>query len=183
MAHLILSLLARFLMACICTYLVWVFLGLVFQIKGHSADHFAVTALTALAGGPIFWLAFAKLIFRALDGVRNAAKFAHYRDVNGNYHAFKGHEIKVHGDHHGHPWICASDVRNALGQFPADAVLLALLKEDAELRGRAKDLWLKAAALEAYFEKSAMKNSVDFKNWLKKSVLLPASRRRGEPQA
>ena len=83
----------------------------------------------------------------------------------------------------GHPWLCARDLRTVLGHLPTDGVLLRLFGENAELRTRSKTLWLKVEALEPYLARSTSKNSIDFKNWLQKTVLLPSRRRRGEPIA
>ena len=183
MAAVLVSLLARFALASICTYLLWLFLVYLFFLKGYSADFLAVKALTLLGGGPIWFFAFAKPIYRALDRGHSAARFAMFRDVHGSYFAFKGHKLTVQNDEAGHPWICASGLREVLNHLPVDRVLLNQFKEGAELRGRDKVLWLKADALRSYLETGMNKHSIDFKNWLQKTVLRPASRRRGEPWA
>lgn len=177
------SLFFRFVSCVGVTVLVWFFHAGVLGFMGYDEDSWVIMAMTALTAAPAWAIAFARPLLDAITSTRGLAKLAKYHDVHGNYHAFKGQGVLVQDDSDGHPWLCARDLRTVLGHLPTDGVLLRLFGENAELRTRSKTLWLKVEALEPYLARSTSKNSIDFKKWLQKTVLLPSRRRRGEPIA
>jgi hypothetical protein len=144
------------------TYLVWKRIG-------------TIGFVTCL---PLFGMAFAKPILNGLGELRRLMRQSVYSGLQGRHYSFNEKSIEIIEDDDDYRWLKAADVRKILEHFPRDDSLLSLLGKRAETKGAMHDLWIRADGLQSYLAKSTAINSIRFKVWLERAVIIPADRHR-----
>lgn len=99
-------------------------------------------------------------------------------DIEGRHYAFKGLHVEVTEDGDGHRWLRAADVRKAVPGLPADASLRHLHPDGTRPAGRRGGVAVEAETLLQSLARAQEPQTVKFRLWLEREVVLPARRRR-----
>ena len=160
----------RVLLACAAAALLWRVLG---------AVGLAVSA-------PVFGVLLAKPILELSAELRHLTKRFAYAELQGRYFEFHGTRFKIVEDETHHRWVSVADVRKLLPRFPREVVLRKQFPEAVRDEAAAIGPVIRADALLRYLARSTDADSLKFRNWLERQVVIPAAtirRRAGIPDA
>lgn len=125
---------------------------------------------------PLFGVALARPLIDLVGEFALTAKHSALGDLHGRNYEHRGVRLDIAEDAYGYRWVSVRDVRKVLPSFPRDAVLQAQfpgdLLEDAAMKGGR----IRADALLAYLRKATETESIKFRNWLERDVVMPAEK-------
>lgn len=121
------------------------------------------------------------LIDLAADLARHTRRAA-LGATEGQYYAFKGRPLRVSEDEEGWRWLPTADLRRVLPGLPADPVLERQLGAAVRPLARA-GLAVEAEALHGALAAAQDPQTVRFRQWLQRDVILPAQRVRERRRA
>ena len=167
MARIVLRILIRLVLCSAGAYLFWL--------------RFGASGLAFAA--PLFGVALARPIIDLVSELSGAAKHAALADLQGRNYQYRGHRLDIAEDDEGQRWVSVRDVRKNIASFPRDAVVRTQfasdLKQDKALKGDR----IRAEALLDYLRKATETDTIKFRNWLERDVVLPSARMRGMSRA
>lgn len=124
---------------------------------------------------PLFGVLLAKPLFELADELRLSAKTLAYFEIEGRNFEHRGFRLDIAEDDRRHRWISINDVRKLIPSLPRPAVLRAQfpdgVQEDPAISGHR----IHDDALLEYLAKSTDANSLKFRNWLEREVVLPGT--------
>ena len=129
-------------------------------------------------------LAAALLARAVIDGLSGGAAIVRamaYRDVDGEYYAYRGTPIGVVEDVDGHRWLRTQDVRRVLAGLPREASLKNLEPERVSELGKTGTWYMRADALIDWLSRAESEEGIRFKHWVRKEVYFPSAARRTAP--
>jgi len=160
MLRIVLRIVVRLILCSAAAYLLWRRLG---------ASGLAVSA-------PIFGVALTRPIIDLVGEFTIAARQTALSDLHGRNYAHRGVRLDIFEDGQGHRWVSLRDARKVISSLPRDAVLRsqfpADLLHDAALKGER----IRADTLLAYLRKGTQTDSIKFRNWLERDVVIPAAK-------
>ena len=160
MPRILLRILFRLALCSLAAYLMW-------RRLGPSGLAFSA---------PIFGVALARPIIDLVGEFSGAARNAALADLQGRNFEHRGQRLDISEDEQAHRWVSVRDVRKVIASFPRDAVLRARfandLLHDAALGGDR----IRADALLAYLRQATEAESIKFRNWLEREVVIPAAK-------
>ena len=135
----------------------------------------ALGAIGLAISAPLFGIALAKPLFELVAELRDTTKRMVFASVEGRHFEHRGHALDIIEDEQHHRWLKVGDVRKIIKSLPRGAVLQRQypegVHEDSGLGGHR----ILAAALLSYLSKSTEPDSLRFKVWLERNVVLPAA--------
>ena len=162
MTQLLLKIVLRLLGCAIVTYLVWRGLGPV--------------GLVFCA--PLFGVALARPIVDLVAESAQMAQRVGLRDLHGRHFVYRGTPIDVVEDAQQYRWLRLADVRKIVTGLPVEPVLRSLLPDGLQPMGPPANVCIKAEALQQYLQKVTEPNSLRFRRWLEREVVMPAGKLR-----
>ena len=165
MVHILLRILFRLVLCSVAAYLMW---------RKFGASGLAFSA-------PLFGVALARPIIDLVSEFSGLAKHAVLADLQGRNYEHRGHRLDIWEDEDGQRWVSVRDVRKILPSLPRDTVLRSQFPSDLLHDPRLKGERIRADTLLAYLRKSTETDSIKFRNWLERDVVLPSARMRGMP--
>ena len=126
---------------------------------------------------PLFGLALARPIMEGLISGYAGLRGSVYRDVSGRHFAYRGRSLDVRMDEAGFQWLRLSDVRRLLPNLPRDDSLAQALGP-ACVTLQPTPPRIQAEALHAYLAKASAPDSVKFRTWIERTIMLPAAKAR-----
>lgn len=152
----------RLLACCAATWLVWRWIG--------------VASLVVCA--PLFGVALARPVLELAENTTLLARRLGYRRINGRYFQHHGSSLDIEEDEQGYRWLSTSDVRKVVTGLPNDAVLARLYPGDVQQGPSADVPRMKAEALNTCLDRATGADTLKFRLWLQREVILPAHLRR-----
>jgi hypothetical protein len=150
----------RLLFCAVMAYVLWRLLG----------------AVGLVVSAPLFGVLLARPILEMSAELRDSARTLAYSPVEGRHFEHRGFRLDIVEDDRHHRWVSVNDVRKVIAQLPREAVLLRQfpegLRDDPAVRGQR----IHADVLLAYLARSTEGDSVRFRNWLEREVVLPAAK-------
>lgn len=138
----------------------------------------AIGLAGVVASAPLFGVLLAKPIFELVAELRHSAKSLAFADVQGRHYEHRGYRLDILDDERHHRWISHKDLQRLMPSLPRAAVLRGQfpngVRTDPALPGER----ILAEALLAYLQKSTDGQSLRFRNWLEREVVLPAAKQR-----
>ncbi len=132
---------------------------------------------------PLFGVLLARPLVELASDLGRATRGLALDSVEGRHYAFKGLHIEVVEDADGRRWLRAADVRKAVPGLPADASLLHLYPGGARRHGRRGGVGVEADVLLQSLARASEPQTLKFRHWLEREVVLPAQRRRARDAA
>lgn len=133
-------------------------------------------AIGLAVSAPLFGVLLAKPLFELADELRSAAKALAFSEVQGRNFEHRGFKLDIAEDDRRHRWISIKDVQKLIPSLPRPAVLQAQfpdgVQEDPAISGHR----IHVEALHQYLAKSTEANSLKFRNWLEREVVLPGAK-------
>jgi hypothetical protein len=133
-------------------------------------------AIGLAVSAPLFGVLLAKPLFELADEFRGAAKTLAFAEIQGRNFEHRGFKLDIAEDDRHHRWVSIKDVRKLMPSLPRPAVLQAQfpdgVQEDPAISGHR----IHADALHQYLAKSSEANSLKFRNWLEREVVLPGAK-------
>jgi hypothetical protein len=127
---------------------------------------------------PLFGVLLARPLIDLAGDLGRATRGLALDDIEGRHYAFKGLHIEVAEDADGRRWLRAADVRKAVPGLPADASLLHLYPAGTRRAGRRRAVGVEAETLWQALDRSSEAQTLKFRLWLEREVILPARRQR-----
>ncbi len=127
---------------------------------------------------PLFGVLLARPLIDLAGDLGRATRGLALDDIEGRHYAFKGLHIDVAEDADGRRWLRAADVRKAVPGLPADASLLHLFPAGTRRAGRRRAVGVEAETLRQALDRSSEPQTLKFRLWLEREVILPARRQR-----
>ena len=127
------------------------------------------------ASAPVFGITLAKPLFELVAEFGHAARGLAYADLAGRHFEHRGFALDIRDDEHHHRWLSTRDVRKVIRALPREAVLQRQFPEGVRLDPGIRGHRISADALMHYLSKSTHGDSVRFRNWLEREVVLPAA--------
>ncbi len=127
---------------------------------------------------PLFGIALARPILEAIEASALFAKWLAYRKLNGRHYEHRGYSVDIAEDSTFDLWVKIDDARKVLPDLPSDQVLERMFPEGILIASSQRVGRIRAEALVSYLGKSTEANSLKFRLWLRREVLLPANNRR-----
>lgn len=133
-------------------------------------------AVAVVLSSPLVAVALAPLVASLLGASFRAVKEIAYRDIQGNYFAYKGHRVRIQEDLSGSRWVRVRDVRDFVPDFPREQVLVRIAPDAIARPEGERELYFQAASLDRYLARNRADATIRFRIWLQREVLAPAER-------
>lgn len=133
-------------------------------------------AVAVVLSSPFVGVALAPLVASLLGASFRAVKEVAYRDIQGNYFAYKGHRVRIQEDLTGSRWVRVRDIRDFVPDFPREQVLVRIAPDAIARPEGERELYFQAASLEQYLARNRADATIRFRIWLQREVLAPAER-------
>ncbi len=133
-------------------------------------------AVAVVLSSPLVAVALAPLVAPLLGASFRAVKEVAYRDMQGNYFAYKGHRVRIQEDLSGSRWVRVRDIRGLVPDFPRDQVLVRIAPDAMARPEGERELYFQARSLDRYLARSRADATIRFRIWLQREVLAPAER-------
>ena len=127
---------------------------------------------------PLFGVALAKPILEGMSSARRGMRVLAYRNIEGRHYDYQGTPIDVMEDFEHCRWLRVADVRRVIPAFPKDETLGVMLGSGVANFDADKALRVKADVLHEHLAKAATPDSIKFRTWLHRTVLLPERKAR-----
>jgi hypothetical protein len=127
---------------------------------------------------PLFGIALAKPLIDLASEIRQAMKRAHWRDVEGQHYAFRGHAVKVVTDADRRRWVRLADIRAIAGFTASDGALAITYPNGVRRLGRRAEVHVSDEALLAHLQKERSPDSIRLCTWVEREIVFPARRER-----
>ena len=135
----------------------------------------AVSLTFALA---MLGVALARPLIDLASELRHGVRMAVWKPVEGRYYAFQGHRIRVVEDADHCRWVCAADVRRAVGFTAGDGALALSYPNGWDSFGVPPEPHFSDEALLLHLAKERSAEAIRFKNWAEREITFPARRER-----
>jgi hypothetical protein len=135
---------------------------------------------------PLYGVLLARPILELASRTRYLARQRVFTDIEGRHFVHRGLSIDIVEDDDHFRWIRLSDVKKLLPALPRQAVLEAQFPGQVRIDASAREARILAEALLAYLAKSTEPDSIRFRNWIERDVVVPGAsvrRRRGNHRA
>lgn len=132
--------------------------------------------VAVVLSSPLAAVALAPLVAPLVGASYRAVKEIAYRDLQGNYFAYKGHRVRIQEDLSGSRWVRVRDIRGLVPDFPKDQVLVRIAPDAMARPEGERELYFQAGSLDRYLARSRADATIRFRTWLQREVLAPAER-------
>lgn len=154
----LLSVLVRLAACAVMSWLAWHYVG--------------ATGLAVSAAG--FGLLLAKPLLELAAEAWHGLRAQAYRDVEGQYYAYRGKPVRVIEDDDFVRWLRMADVRAVLGSGSGDAVLGLLHGEAFRKVGVRQEAYFSAEALLQHLSRDSRAEAGKFRLWVEREIARPA---------
>jgi hypothetical protein len=134
-----------------------------------------------LMAGVLAAVLLARVVIDGLSGGVSLVRTLAYKDVEGDYYAYRGTPIGVVEDIDGHRWLRVTDVRRVLTGLPREGTLKNLDPERVSELGQSGTWYMRADALIDWLSRAQEDEGIRFKRWVQKEVYFPSAARRTTP--
>ncbi len=162
MAQILFRILLRSAACVLATYVVWRWLG---------AIAFPICA-------PLFGIALARPLIDLLSLSHSALREKAFAPVSGRHFEFRGLFVDIAEDADHYRWIRIADVRKVIEHLPRDLSLRRQFPDGCAEDPESHQLRIQAEALLQYLAHSTHPDSLRFRLWLERDVILPAQNMR-----
>jgi len=128
-------------------------------------------------------IALAKALLELASELFHGLRAQAYRDVEGQYYAYRGTPVRVLEDIEHVRWLRMADVRKVLGAGTSDATLATLHGAQCRRHGPRKETYLSADALLQQLARDSRAEAGRFREWVERDVAYPARQLRARVPA